>query len=520
MVTQTFDRLFDLPERYNVATLLDTNLAAGRADKVAIICGEERVTYAELHGRACAMGRALRALGVRREERVLLILDDTPAFPVTFWGAIRIGAVPVPINPLLRVDDYRFFAEDTYARVVVAEPGYCEKLSQALAGLADPPIVIATGDDPAATHRLGDLLAEHAGELPPADTHRDDMALMLYSGGSTGRPKGIVHLHHDIPSTCETYARHVVRMTEADVIFTRPLFHAYPLGAGVTFPCWAGATTILRPGRPTAQGVLETLQAHRPSLVFLVPTLYNAILNDPEASQYDLSFVRLCASAAEALAPEVWRRWQATFGLEILDGIGSTELLHIFCSNTPEAIRPGSSGQPVPGYELRVLDEAGQEVSAGVVGDLFVKGDSAAPYYWHQHGKSLQAMRGEFVHTGDRYRQDEDGYYWYEGRSDDMIKVRGEWVSPIAIENVLCEYPAVYEAAVVGVLVDGMMRIKATVVLKADYEPSPLLVRELQDWCKGRLQRYQFPDAIDFVAELPKTATGKIQRFKLRESAA
>ena len=279
MAIDSFDRLLDLPERYNVATLLDTNLDVGRAAKVAIICGEERLTYGDLFARVCAMGRALRALGVRREDRIILILDDTPAFAVTFWGAIRIGAVPVPINPLLRLDDYRFFVEDTYARVVVAEPAYCEKLAQALASMTDPPMVIATGDDSTAMHQLSDLLATHQGDLTPADTHRDDLAFMLYSGGSTGRPKGIVHLHHDIPSTCETYARQVVHMTEADIVFARALFHAYGLGAGVTFPCWAGATAVLRPGRPTPQGILETLQEHRPSVVFLVPTLYNA---DPQ----------------------------------------------------------------------------------------------------------------------------------------------------------------------------------------------------------------------------------------------
>jgi benzoate-CoA ligase family protein len=512
--------MLDVPERYNVGTLLDANLAAGRAGKVAIVCGEERVTYGDLFARVCAMGRALRALGIRREDRVVLILDDTPAFPVAFWGAVRIGAVPVPINPLLRVEDYRFFVDDTDARAVVAEPTYLDKLAQALTDRPEPPEVVSAGDVPAPGHRLGALLAAHRGELDPANTHRDDVALMLYSGGSTGRPKGVVHLHHDIPYTCETYARHVVRMTEADVVFARALFHAYGLGAGVTFPCWAGATTVLRPGRSTPQGVLETLQEHRPSLVFLVPTLYNAILNDPEALHFDLSAVRLCVSAAEPLAPEVWRRWKEAFGLEILDGIGSTELLHIFCSNTPGAIRPGSSGTPVPGYELRLLDEDGREVAAGVVGDLVVKGDSAAPFYWHDHAKSLRTMQGEWVHTGDRYRRDEEGFCWYEGRSDDMIEVRGEWVSPIEIENALCEYPAVHEAAVVGVPVDGVTTIKATVVLKADYAPSPLLVRELQDWCKGRLQRYQFPQAIDFVDELPKTTTGKIQRFKLREGAA
>jgi benzoate-CoA ligase family protein len=512
--------VFDVTERYNISSLLDANLDAGRADKVAIICGDERVTYAGLHARACAMGRALRALGVRREERVVLILDDAPAFAVAFWGTVRLGAIPVPINPLLRVDDYRFFVEDTYARAVVAEPAYLDKLAQALEGMSEPPTVITTGDDPAATHRLGDLLDEHRGDLLPVDTHRDDVALMLYSGGSTGRPKGIVHLHHDVPYTCEAYARNVLRMTEVDVIYARALFHAYGLGAGITFPCWAGATAVLRPGRPTPQSILELIGRERPTLVFLVPTLYNAIVHDTEAPHADLSSVRLCISAAEPLGSQVWRRWKEIFGLDILDGIGSTELLHIFCSNTSDTLRPGSSGKPVPGYELRLLDEEGVSVQDGVVGDLFVKGDSAAPFYWHQHGKSQRTMRGEWIHTGDRYRCDGDGFYWYEGRSDDMIKVRGEWVSPIEIENALCEYPAVHEAAVVGVPVDGITTIKATVVLRADYEPSPLLVRELQDWCKGRLQHYQFPQTVDFVDDLPKTSTGKIQRFKLRETEA
>jgi benzoate-CoA ligase family protein len=507
-------------ERFNVSTLLDANLDAGRTDQVAIICDEERVTYGALFARVCAMGRALRALGVRRDERILLILDDTPSFAVAFWGAIRIGAVPVPINPLLRLDDYRFFVEDINARVVIVEPAYHEKLAHALVDFPEPPVVIATADGVPAAYRLDDLLAEHHGDLPPVATHRDDVAFLLYSGGSTGRPKGVVHLHHDIPASCEAYARHVIRITAADTVFARLIFHSYGLGAGVSYPCWAGATVVLRPGRPTPRGVLETLVQERPSLLFLVPTLYNAIVNDPVAPDYDLSFIRHCVSAAEPLAPEVWRRWKATFGLEILDGIGSTEMLHIFCSNTSEALRPGSSGRPVPGYELRLLDEDGHDVLAGSVGDLVVKGESAAPSYWHQHAKSQRTMQGEWLHTGDRYRCDEDGFYWNEGRSDDMIKVRGEWVSPIAIENVLGEHSAVREAAVVGVPVDGVTIIAATVVLTADYEPSLALVPELQAWCKERLQRYQFPSTIAFVDELPKTTTGKIQRFKLREGMA
>lgn len=510
----------DLPERYNASTLLDANLEAERARMVALVCGDEQLTYGELLDRVCAMGRALRRLGVGREQRVLLVLDDTPAFPIAFFGAMRIGAVPVAVNPLYRAADYRYFVEDSDARAIVAEHIYLEKVRQALAGYPEPVAVVTTGARAAEVHALPELLAAERGDLAPASTHRDDMAFWLYSSGSTGKPKGVVHLHHDIPYTCETYAREILRITADDVVFGRVLFHAYGLGGSLTFPFWAGATSILRPGRPTPQGLLQTLQRHRPTLFFSVPTLYNAIVASPEARGADLSFLRMCVSAAEPLAPETWRRWRETFGHEIMDGIGSTELLHIFCSNAPGAVRPGSSGKPVPGYELQICDWDGRPVAPGEVGSLRVKGDSAAPFYWHQHEKSKRTMRGEWSETGDRYRVDAEGFYWYEGRADDMIKVAGEWVSPIEIENVLIEHPAVGEAAAVGVTVDGLARIKAVVILAPGATPTPQLVPQLQQWCKSRLQRHQYPHIVEFVDELPKTFTGKIQRFRLREAGA
>ena len=513
----------DLPPRYNVSTLLDANLAAGRADRTAFADDRQCLSHGQLLARACAFGRALRALGVRRDERVLLVLDDSPAFPVAFWGAVRLGAVPAPVNPLLRPDDLRHFAEDLNARAVVADPPHLDRLAAALAGLPDPPLLIVNGAPTAAAPRalpLADLLAEHDGALDPAPTHRDDLAFLLHSGGSTGRPKMIAHLHHDIPATCEAYARHVLALTDEDTVFARLLFHSYGFGAGVSFPAWAGATTVVRAGRPSPQGVLDTLAQERPSLVFLVPTLYNAVVHHPAAAGRDLSFVRRFVSAAEPLAPEVWHRWKDAFGHEILDGIGSTEVLHIFCSNRAGGVRPGSAGQPVPGYQLRLLDDDGSDCPDGIVGHLVVRGDSVSPWYWHEHEKSRRTMQGEWIRTGDRFRRDADGYYWYEGRADDAIKVRGEWVSPIAIEQVLAEHPAVAEAAVVGVPVDGIVTIKAAVVLRAGYEPSPDLAADLQHWCKGRLQRYQFPSVVDFVPELPKTTTGKIQRYRLRQVEA
>ncbi len=515
-------QLLDVPERYNVSTLVDRNLERGLADKVCIRWQDHQITYGELHRRMCGFARALKDLGVRREERVLLVLDDSPAFPVAFLGAIRLGAVPIPTNPLLRAEDYAYFLQDSGARVVVVESSLLPTIREALVSSPEPVQVVTSPARAQGTLGLEDLVEAHAGDLSPADTHRDDMAFWLYSSGSTGRPKGVVHLQHDIPYTCETYARHVLRISQEDVTFSASkLFHAYGLGNNLSFPYWAGASTVLRSGRPTPEGVLETIQRYRPTLFFAVPTLYNAILNFPGSDRFDLSSVRLCVSAAEALPAEIFHRWKERFGLVILDGVGSTEMLHIYCSNTLEALRPGSSGKPVPGYELKILSpETGQPVSPGEVGDLYVKGDSELALYWRQHEKTKRSLHGGWFYSGDRYRVDEEGFYWYEGRSDDMIKVGGLWVSPVEIENTLIEHPAVQEAAVVGVQVEGLTRIRAFVVLKADARPTDALAQELQEWCKGRLARYKYPHFVTFTEDLPKTVTGKIQRFKLREEAS
>ncbi|MCL6551579.1 MAG: benzoate-CoA ligase family protein [Firmicutes bacterium] len=510
--------MVEVPRQYNASVVLDENLNAGRADRVAIYYGDERITYGQLLRRVCRCGSALRRLGVRREERVVMVLNDTPAFPTVFYGALRIGAVPVPTNPLLRWEDHRYFIEDSYARVVVADAEHLDKVRQAAAGLPDVTLVVA-GGRAAGALSLDDLLAGGDDELPPVATHRDDMAFILYSSGSTGLPKGVVHLHHDIPYTCETYAKHVLRLTDADVTYSAAkLFHAYGLGNNMTFPYRAGAATVLTPARPAPATVLETIHRYRPTVFFGVPTLYNAILAFPDRRRYDLSSLRLCISAAEALPAEIWRRWKEEFGLVILDGIGTTEMLHIFMSNTPEALRPGSSGKPVPGYEVKVVDDEGHPVPPGGAGHLMVKGDSAAPYYWHFHEKSKATMIGEWMRTGDWYRIDADGFLWYEGRSDDMLKVGGLWVSPIEVENVLIEHPAVLEAAVVGVDVEGLTKMKAFVILREGHVGSPALVAELQEWCKTRLERYKYPQLVEFVTDLPKTITGKIQRFKLRQA--
>jgi len=508
-----------LPEIYNASRIVDGNLEAGRAGKVAIYCEGEEVTYGELAERINRLGNSLLDLGVRQEDRVLMVLNDTPAFPMTFFAAIRIGAVPIPTNTLLGAEDYRFFVENSRAGVVVLDSQHHEKVSEGLRELDERPTLILADGDAEGCLRLADLIEAGDPELSPADTHRDDPAFWLYSSGSTGNPKAAVHLQHDMDYTCETYARDVLRISEEDHVFSASkLFHAYGLGNGISFPYWAGASTVLYPGKPTPEAVLETAQANRPTLFFSVPTLYNAMLNHPGAEEYDLSSVRLCASAAEALPASIWHRWKDTFGSVILDGIGSTEMLHIFVSNTEEELKPGSSGKPVPGYEARIVDEDGQTLGPGNAGYLAVKGDSAAAFYWRNHEKTKATMQGDWLFAGDWYHVDEDGFYWYEGRSDDMIKVSGLWVSPVEIENVLGEHPAVIEAAAVGVTVDELTRVKASVILHDEHEPSEGLIGELQDWCKERLKRYQYPHVVEFVEELPKTVTGKIQRFKLRES--
>ena len=488
------------------ADLLERNLDAGREGKVAIHSATGDVTYGALARLASGAAQAFLDHGVRREERILIVGFDTPGWVASFLGAIRIGAIPVPVNPLLqRSEDYLHYIDDSLARVIVVDDGSEEKLTAAAKGHS---IIRADQIEP-------------ADDVPAAPTRKDDMAFWLYSSGSTGKPKAVVHLQHDIPYTCVTYAKQVLGIAEKDTTFsTTGLFHAYGFGNNLTFPYWVGASTVLHAGRHTPATVLDTIEKRRPTLFFSAPTLYNAILNFEGARDRDLSSIRHCVAAAEALPAEVWRRWKDTFGLTILDGVGSTELLHIYCSNRLDDLRPGSSGKPVPGYELKILDEHGEAVPEGEAGDLYVKGDSALAMYWAQHEKSKRSILGEWFFTGDRYRKDADGFYWYEGRSDDMIKVSGLWVSPIEIESALLEHSAVNESAVVGVTVDGFTRIKAFVIARPDAATGDALVVELQEHCKTRLQRYQYPHMVEFVTELPKTVTGKIQRYKLREKEA
>ena len=505
----------------NVSRLLDHNLEAGRGDKLAIVGEHATVTYGELATLTARTAALLRELGVSREHRVVMVLDDSPVFQATFLGAIRLGAVPVPVNPMDRPDNYAYYLDDSYANVLVVEAALLDKLEPAIAGRPSLHVLVANGDerdhtsfDDAVSHQPGELLAA-------AGTHADDMAFWLYSSGSTGRPKGVVHTQRDIGATVDTYARHVLRIAEEDVCYsTTKLFHAYGLGNGLSFPMSVGATAVQVRGPSRPDRILETVAKYRPTLFFSVPALYAAMLKTPALADTDFTSARACVSAAEPLPAAIEERWQEQTGVPILDGIGSTEMLHIYCSNTLDDLVPGTSGRPVPGYELQVVDEHGAEVPAGEAGDLLVRGESAAAFYWHQREKTRRCMRGEWFYTGDRYVRDADGRFIYQGRADDMIKVGGLWVSPADVEACLVRHPAVSEAAVIGVSIEDISRIKAFVICAEEPADAGALAGELRTWCKEHLRRYEYPHVVEFVEDFPRTATGKIQRFKLREAEA
>jgi benzoate-CoA ligase family protein len=513
------------PERVNASTMLDRALEAGRGGRPAYLTDDAVLTYAQLARLTAGLASALGELGIDREQRILMVMDDSPAFVATFLGAMRIGVVPVPVSPMDRVDNYAYYLADSYARALVVDASLLPGLMEMLAGFPELPVLVVGGD--AAGHASWDaLVAGHAGELRAAvNTHRDDMAFWLYSSGSTGRPKGVIHTHKDIGVTVSTYAAHALGVGPEDVCYsTTKLFHAYGLGNALSFPLSVGACVALGRGRPAAETIFATVARVRPTLFFSVPALYAAMLKDPGAGAAAAGFagVRACVSAAEPLPAPVLERWQALMGVPILDGIGSTEMLHIYCSNTLSDLAPGTSGRPVPGYELRLVDEHGVEVLVpGVVGDLLVRGDSCAAAYWHQSAKTRHSMRGEWFYTGDRYIRSQDGHYAYQGRADDMIKVAGLWVSPADVEACLVRHRGVSEAAVIGVTIDDVSRIKAFVICSGSPPEDPVgLADELRAWCKQHLRRYEFPHLVEFVEDLPRTPTGKVQRYKLREAEA
>ncbi|MCK2087835.1 benzoate-CoA ligase family protein [Thauera aromatica] len=514
-----------IPRHYNAADdLIGRNLDAGRGPKIAYIDDEGRYSFDELARRVNRCGSALgEVLGLRREERVLMCVHDTIDFPTVFLGAIRAGIVPIAVNTLLTASDYEYMLTDSRARVAIVSEPLMAVFGPLLGKVPTLERIIVAGDPAAGADSLAALLAQGREAFPAAPTVADDACFWLYSSGSTGAPKGTVHIHSSLIHTAELYARPVLGIREDDVVFSAAkLFFAYGLGNGLTFPLAVGATAVLMAERPTPAAVFERLRQHRPTIFYGVPTLYASMLASPDCPARGELNLRACTSAGEALPEEIGRRWTERYGLDILDGIGSTEMLHIFLSNRPGQVRYGTSGKPVPGYRVRLIDDAGNEITApGEPGELQISGPTSAVYYWNNREKSRATFLGEWTRSGDKYLLDQDGYYVYAGRSDDMLKVSGIYVSPIEVESALIAHEAVLEAAVVGCEdEDRLIKPKAFIVLKPGLEADEALRETLKNHVKAMLAPYKYPRWMEFVEELPKTATGKIQRFKLRGMGA
>jgi benzoate-CoA ligase len=512
---------------YNAAAdLIGRNLAAGRGAKTAVIDDHGRYTYAELAERVARFANVLRGLGLRREQRILLCLHDGIDFPSAFLGAIQAGMVPVAVNTQLGADEFAFMLADSRASAVVVSAPVLPAMQAALAQLPQPAAkIIVSGAQPGeepGESSLADLLAAASAIPETAQTHPDEPCFWLYSSGSTGRPKGTVHLQSSLIQTAECYAIPVLGIAESDVVFSAAkLFFAYGLGNALTFPLAVGATSVLTAERPSPAVVARVLRRHRPTIFCGVPTLYSAMLVDPELPRPEEVGLRRCISAGEPLPPEIGRRWSQRIGVDILDGIGSTEMLHIFLSNRPGDVRYGTTGTPVPGYALKIVDEEDRPAAPGQIGDLLVSGPTAAAGYWNNRERSRGTFLGRWTRTGDKYCQDQDGYYVYCGRSDDMLKVNGMYVSPAEVEAALVAHDDVLEAAVVGAAAaDGLIKPKAFVVAKPGIAAGDALAGALDRHAKSLLAPYKCPRWIAFVDELPKTATGKIQRFKLRGDPA
>jgi benzoate-CoA ligase len=502
------------------SVFVDKHIREGRGNKTAILCGDEAVTYRQLHENVNRMGNALRNLDVRMEERVAILLPDTPEWVYAFFGAMKIGAVAVPLNTNLKAEDYEYFLNDSRARVLVADDSLLGHITDIQAKFLKY-ILIRRGDAHGCLS-LESVLQEASPELKAEDTSKDDMAFWLYSSGTTGAPKGAVHLHHDMIVEADCYARATLGLQETDVTFSvAKLFFAYGLGNGIYFALRVGGTTILLPDRPTPDKVFETIERHQPTVFFSVPTSYVQLLDTAEKQNLtSLGRVRMCVSAGEPLPKHLYDKWLERFGAEIYDGIGSTEILHIFISNRPGHVKPGSTGQVVEGYEAKIVDDDGNELPPREVGTLLIKGDSIASGYWNKHEQTKDTFCGHWINTRDKFLKDDDGYFWYAGRTDDMFKVSGQAVWPTDVEGILLQHPAVLESGVVGALdPHGLVKPIAFVILKDDFEPAPDLCTELQDFVKKTSSPHKYPRAVLFVDSLPKTSTGKIKRYMLRELA-
>ena len=511
-----------VPRDYNFAAdVLKTNLDAGRANKPAFIDGRGTHTYGQLADRVARFAAALRGLGVSREERILLALTDTIDWPTAFLGALKAGVIAVPVNTLLTEDDYKFVLADSRARVLVVSEVLFPKFEKIIKKSPDLAHVVVSGDNAHGHKSFENLIKAAKPEPYTAPTTSDDMAFWLYTSGSTGKPKGAVHCHTSLKLTADLYGTPVVGLKESDVVYSvAKLFFAYGLGNAMTFPLSVGATTVLLGDRPTPDGVAALLKQHPITVFFGVPTFYAAFLNSPNAPQKSEVKLRRCQSAGEALPEEVAKNFFNRYGVEISDGLGTTEMLHIFLTNRPGGNKYGTTGKAVPGYDIKLMGEDGNAVKPGEMGELYVRGPTSALMYWNNREKSRDTFRGEWTRCGDKYIEDAEGYYVCCGRADDMLKVSGMYVSPFEVEAALSSHPDVLEAAVVGWGDEQkLIKPKAFVVLKSPDKASDALAKTLQEHVKQKLAPYKYPRWIEFRKELPKTATGKIQRFKLRAEA-
>jgi len=509
-----------------VAWLLDRHVAAGRGSHPAFVDPYRSLTYAGLAVASARFAGGLAAAGIGRERRMLMLMLDTVDFPVAFLGAIRAGVVPVPVNTLLTPEQVAYMLADSRAEALCISAPLLATLGEVVLAAPGLRLILVAGVDgvlaaelPAGTCDFAGFVEAWPPMAEPVPASPDEVAFWLYSSGSTGAPKGAKHVHGSLRATAETYGAQVLGIRPDDLVYSAAkLFFAYGLGNALTFPMAVGATAVLLPDRPTPDAVLGVMRAHQPTLFGGVPTLYAALLANPALGRGAGSDrLRLCISAGEALPEHVGQRWEEQVGAPILDGIGSTEMLHIFLSNRPDALRYGTSGIAVPGYEVRIVDEHDAEAAPGEIGELLVRGPSAAEGYWNQRDKSRRTFQGEWTRTGDKYVQEANGCYRYQGRADDMFKVSGIWVSPFEVETALMAHPAVQEAAVVGRQdADGLVKPMAFLVLKPGQAADPALLEALKEQVKARAGAWKYPRWLEVVDDLPKTATGKIQRFKLR----
>jgi 4-hydroxybenzoate-CoA ligase len=502
------------------ADLVDRNVAEGRADKAAFIEAGRSLTYGQLQRQTCRFARLMTRLGFRREDRIAMAMLDTIEFPIVFLGAIRAGIVPVPLNTLLTVEQYVYMLADSRAKALVVSSALWPMLEPALAKAPDiERVILADGEASGSALALDAALAGESGEMFLTSTHRDEPCFWLYSSGSTGNPKGVRHIHSSMSETARAFGRQVLQIREDDVVYSAAkLFFAYGLGNALSFPLDVGASAYLLAARPTPTTVFDALETSGATIFCGVPTLFAAMLDDRTLARRSvLPRLRLCVSAGEALPEHIGKAWRARFGVDILDGVGSTEMLHIFLANAPGDIVYGTSGKAVPGYQLRLLDEKMQPAADGEIGELYVRGASAGDGYWNQREKSRATFQGEWTRTGDKYTRDAEGRYTYCGRSDDMFKVGGVWVSPFEVEAALAAHPSVLEAAVVPAADEhGLLKPKAYIVLKAGAAREGL-AEGLKMHVQTRVGAWKYPRWIEITDALPKTATGKIQRFKLRE---